>query len=320
MLTIRCNALVTTCALSAAAVGAYAQPSPLLLEACNAVSDAAKRLACLQDFVKLQPSPSRAPQEQGLKYLEDLRRAFASTQGAVAARLSYVQYQTLSLEPAKALSVFRSANPTALAPALDFLQQAADAYSDAQVVWRASIYDSQDAGIFGRVLNPSRAGLEQIVYRYSLRTESVLFQQHLPASAALADIWRRASSLADRGLSALDGAGKGEVPTGDRLEPVESPRDTTRFAGVREAGDRSVRALLGNPPVVDYRALSVSEDSTGMVMFLCGEVSWRRNDDAQSAQYRRFVTRTDVGFEAIEGVTADFAEKWTQCGRKVFTW
>jgi len=188
-------AVVFSCVGSAA----IAQGS-LLLEACNALNDSAKRLQCLQELMR---GRVETPPSDATRGLTELRRAFTSVQGAVDTGISLAQYRTISLDPAKALATFRSENPAAQAGGVEYLLKAATAYRDAQEVWQAAIFKSQDAGIFGRILNWRNTGLEDIVNRYSLSTTTVLLNDHLPADVAIKKIWQIAAEASNAGFELL---------------------------------------------------------------------------------------------------------------------
>lgn len=167
---------------------AYAQPTALL-EACNAVEDKEKRLACFKELsTYINPTPSATAANA-----KRVKNAFAAVAGAVSSGISLSNYSALLLEPSKELEIFKQERPTPSQQALDLYDDALLAYRDAEKVWHASIYKSSDAGIFfGKVLNPNTTGLQGIVKKYNLPTREVLMNPDLPAEAAIGIIWRYA--------------------------------------------------------------------------------------------------------------------------------
>lgn len=188
-------------AAACVAIGASAQSS-ILLEACNNIADSNKRLACLQELMNTRPAAVPQPDPS----LERVKNAFLGLQGSVSSGISYAAYAQQVQEPASALGVYR-ASPKADAAAISMFEAALGAYKDAQEVWRASIYDSTDAGAFGRILDVRRSGLGSLVVLYGLPVTRVLFSEHLPAHLALPIIWRRASERTDSAMRRIAEAG-----------------------------------------------------------------------------------------------------------------
>lgn len=171
---------------------AHAQ-SNALLEACNSVEDKDKRLACFKELSTLNNSPAPSSVAASKK----VKDAFAALAGAVGSGVSLKNYSVLLLEPSKELEIFRQEKPTPNQHALDLYGEALLAYRDAEAVWHASIFESQDGGFFiGKILNPHRTGLQGIVNKYNLPTREILLNTHLPADEALKIIWRRARERA----------------------------------------------------------------------------------------------------------------------------
>lgn len=188
------------CATVVATTSLRAQSS-LMLEACNALKDSVRRLACLQELLKSKPE---APHKSELRGLSEMRRAFSSIKGSVDVGVSLSQYRSISLEPARALAAFQAENPSAPSDAIALLQRSASAYRDAQEVWNAAIFQSQDAGFFGRVLNWRTAGLGEIVSKYSLQTTTLLMNDHLPADAALRRLWEIGADASKLAFDSID--------------------------------------------------------------------------------------------------------------------
>ena len=171
-----------------------------LLEACNAIDDRAKRLACMQELTSIKGSGSSDAAEA----LRRVKDAFAGIAGAVNAGVSFNNYRSMIVDPARALGVFKQQNPNASKEALDSLDASVAAYNDAERLWRASIYESQDAGIlFGQILNYEQSGLTDVVKKYGLPTTTVLMNPHVSANQALPIIWRYADQTAQSAFTLL---------------------------------------------------------------------------------------------------------------------
>ena len=149
--------------------------SSILIEACNGIQDEAKRLSCLQEVIS--------------------RKSATLTQ----------RYQAIALEPSKAVSVLKATNKNIEPDAMEYLTKSAEAYKDAEIFWRAYIYKSQDGGVmFGRVFNYRLAGLDWLVKKYQLPTNTVLFNENVPLNPSLTIIWREAEANASKAMELLD--------------------------------------------------------------------------------------------------------------------
>lgn len=210
---------------------ANAQPRALL-EACNAVDDKAKRMECLEQLMQLQGTTSSSPQATTLKRAKSAFAAIAST---VQSGVSFNNYSVLIMDPAKELGVLRQEAPTLDPLVFEKLQAAVAAYNDAASVWRASIYQSQDGGFIGRVLNPERTGLMPIVNKYGLYTTTVLFNTHLPADAAVGKIWRYAEMTATEAFDIAEGTPRPKLEPAGALPTVASPPSTEEESTVERS-------------------------------------------------------------------------------------
>lgn len=176
-----------------------------LLEACNAIDDKTKRMECLEQLMQLQGATSKSNVSSSqVPALKRAKSVFAAVASTVQSGVSFNNYSQLIMEPAKELGVLRQEASTLDPLVFEKLQSAVTAYNDAASVWRASIYQSQDGGFMGRVLNPERTGLVPIVNKYGLYTTTVLFNQHLPADAAVAKIWHFAESVTKEAFDITD--------------------------------------------------------------------------------------------------------------------
>ena len=175
--------------------------SSILIEACNGIKDDAKRLSCLQEIMSSK-SQNFTQTDNGI---QDLKKAFASISGAVNSGINFQKYQAIALEPSKALSVLTAINKDVEPDVIEHLTKSAEAYKDAETLWRAHIYNGQDAGImFGRILNYRMAGLDWLVKKYQLPTNTVLFNENVPLNPSLSIIWREANANASKAMELLD--------------------------------------------------------------------------------------------------------------------
>ena len=184
-------------------LGVQAQQSALL-EAGNAIDDEEKRLACLKELTNL--NATRANDATSIKRV---KAGFSAIAGAVNSGLSYENYKSMILEPARELGIFRQENPNTKTAALALLEKSVAAYNDAERLWRAYIYKSQDGGIlFGRILNYQLLGLTDIINTYNLPTTVVLFNPHVQISTALPIIWQYAENSAKEAFDIIEGKEK----------------------------------------------------------------------------------------------------------------
>lgn len=179
-------------------INAHSQ-STKLLEACNSIEDKGKRLACLKELSALTGQTS--PQNSSLKRL---KASFAAIDGSVSAGISYNNYKSMITDPAREVGIFKQENPKIPNQTAELLDSAVRAYNDAEKLWRASIYDSKDAGIFGKILNYRELGLSEIIGRYDLPTSVVLLNDHVDVSRALPMIWKSAAKFAKDAFDSLE--------------------------------------------------------------------------------------------------------------------
>lgn len=175
-----------------------------LLEACNSLEKKEKRMECLKELFEFNKKDESTNSKSAA--LRRLKAAFAGISGSVNAGLSYNNYKTIIIDPARELGIFKQEVPAASNEALESLDAAVMAYNDAERLWRASIYESQDGGIFfGKILNYKNAGLTDIVLKYNIPTETVLMNPHVSANQALPIIWRFAEQAARLSIEILEG-------------------------------------------------------------------------------------------------------------------
>lgn len=188
--------------ISTLVAGATWSQSPVLLEACNSIADADKRLLCLKELVAQSGEQSKS--RNAATGVASLKRVFTSISASTSSGMSYKDYSGMAQEPVRAVAIFRSENPGVNADALQQLSDAAEAYKDAEILWRAHVYRSQDAGFGSRILNYKMLRLDWIVDKYHLPTKRVLLNDHVSIEEALPRIWRYAESNAKDAFQALE--------------------------------------------------------------------------------------------------------------------
>lgn len=205
--------------LSAFSMASYAQPR-ILLEACNRIENSAQRLECLDELMKNRGSDSKEIDSSEAAAIKRAKSVFAGLESSIQIGTSLDNYARLILEPNKELGVLKSEAPGLSQKALEKLREALDAYTDAAIIWRKSIYESQDGGIFvGKILNPEMTGLMYLVNKYNLPTTSVLLNTHLPADVAIRQIWWYAKQRTQEAFDIIDG--KVEAVLDEKPESTE---------------------------------------------------------------------------------------------------
>lgn len=171
----------------------HAQPSALL-EACNSVEDRDKRLACFKELSNLKSSGT-SNEAAGKR----VRNAFAAIAGAINSGISFNNYSAMILEPAKEFGIFKQELPTPSQRVLDLFTQSLVSYRDAEKVWQASIYHSDEAGV------------QSILVKYNLPTRTL--------DVALPIIWRYAEERAKAAVDILEGRSTGVDVNTDLIAP-----------------------------------------------------------------------------------------------------
>ena len=167
---------------------AFSQSS-ILLEACNKIEIQSDRLSCFKEIYKATAHAPDLPDKQQLA-IDSVKKEFAELQQIIKTGISYKAYSDLMVKPAMKLGSLKVELNGGMPYMIRSLEEAVIAYNDAKTVWHASIYDSMDGGIFvGKILNPERSGLIEIVKKYNLPLESKLLQPHLPATTAIMKIF-----------------------------------------------------------------------------------------------------------------------------------
>lgn len=240
-----------------------AAQSPILIEACNNISDNEKRLSCMQELIKGFSGVSSND-----KSFDRVKNAFLGLQGAVNSGISYNAYAQQVVEPARALEIYKVSSNADIV-VIDMFEKALQAYKDAQSLWRASIYESQDGGVFfGRVFNYRRSGFSGVVQKYNLPVTKILLNDHLSIDLALPLMWRQASEYNKMAIDRIEfvlSGGKNKnfeknsnevfLRTGIRLS------DSLLILGVDEKFENSIFPLggvlekVGGQPVSNFEQL-----------------------------------------------------------------
>lgn len=163
--------------------------SNILLEACNKIENPNDRLACFRE-IHTPPTQTITTTDRQQIAIEVIKTEFAELQQIIRTGISYNTYSDSIIKPAKKLGALKLELNGTMPYMINSLEEAIVAYNDAKTVWHASIYDSMDGGILaGKILNPERAGLLGIVKKYNIPLETKLLTPHLPATAAILNIF-----------------------------------------------------------------------------------------------------------------------------------
>lgn len=166
--------------------------SNILLEACNKIDNQDNRLDCFKEVYKSSEQKTTAIDRQQIA-IDSMKKEFAELQQIIKTGISYNAYLEAITKPAMKLGSLKLEIGGEMPYMTKSLEDAIVAYNDAAAVWRASIYDSMDGGIFtGKILNPEQSGLIEIVNKYNLRLESKLLNTHLPPNEAILKIFKYA--------------------------------------------------------------------------------------------------------------------------------
>lgn len=213
---------VLALALSASA---QAQAPAVLIEACNSITDADKRLECLKAAMNVGGASATA------QPLSAVTRAFAGMEASLNAGISYNNYQLAVLDLAKAVATFKQDAGEAGAASAKLFESAVEAYSDAGALWERSIsfYARRGNDIaYAGGLPVSMNGLDWLVSKYSLATgKSDIWglERGLPVQSARAEIWRTAKEKAEAAAKAygkkLDAPAKPDSAKDQNVVAVE---------------------------------------------------------------------------------------------------
>ncbi len=177
---------------------AHAQSTDII-NACSPITDKDKNLECIKELSTPVPTvPTDVA--SGMR----AKSAFAAVADAVHAVKSLSNYSVMLLEPSKELGAFKQASPKTDQRVFDLLDESLNAYHDAEQVWLANIDNRDNNGVYRKILNPLRSGLQDIVKKYKLPIKSVASQQHLVFDDALPIIWKYAAERAATAVEILE--------------------------------------------------------------------------------------------------------------------
>ena len=216
-----------------------------LLEACNAVPDAAKRLECFRQATGKQSA------DKAVSYAA-LRDSLVALDGQLNQGISLINYNQAILSPAKELALFERSNPNSNSQAIGALRAAMQAYNDASRFWSASIaVGVKNRGIFTSSTmtfdDMTTQGISDLVGKYSFPI--------VPAGPfgawkgvrrfdGLSTIWAVARKAQEEAFQILDGkmtpASGGMTPEEDDGTPASPTKACAQdvIDRLRESGHR----------------------------------------------------------------------------------
>lgn len=186
-------AALTTGLLLAGA--AQAQTPLVLIEACNAIAAADKRLECLKAAMG-----AGAPRDAAIDALE---QAFGAMQAGLGVGMSYRDYQAAVLDLARALAVYKQ---KAGGLPSNQLEQSLAAYNDAGALWIKSIefYANRDNALdYPNALPIDSNNLLWLVQKYTLAVSNANRagrELGLQVDATRSQIWAMARHMAEQGI------------------------------------------------------------------------------------------------------------------------
>lgn len=186
-------AALTTGLLLAGA--AQAQTPLVLIEACNAIAAADKRLECLKAAMG-----AGAPKDTAIDTLE---QAFGAMQAGLGVGMSYRDYQAAVLDLARALAVYKQ---KAGGLPSNQLEQSLAAYNDAGALWIKSIefYANRDNALdYPNALPIDSNNLLWLVQKYTLAVSNANRagrELGLQVDATRSQIWAMARHMAEQGI------------------------------------------------------------------------------------------------------------------------
>lgn len=177
-----------------------------IVNACSSIKDKDKNLECINE---LSTPIATVPADviSGVR----VKTAFAAVVKGVHSGLSIGDYSVMLLAPSKELGVFKQASPTTDQRVFDLFDESLNAYQDAERVWQANIDNRDNNGVYRKILNPQRSGVQEIVKKYKLPVKSVSSQQHLVFDAALPIIWQYAAERAAAAVEILEKRNAGNI-------------------------------------------------------------------------------------------------------------
>jgi len=294
---------VLAIALCAALVpaGARAQPVLELIEACNPIPDAARRLQCLRNAV------AQAQQAEGADAA--IENGFRALQWQIQAGVGPEDYAQAVGRLERQLARYAAEAPSLKKAGTARLQQALAAYKDADLFWRTAnqFYARRENAVayFGGV-PMDQVGLGWMVQKYRLPTRSadlLGLYTGVPAERGRAAIWAQAQQMVSEGLGLL-------------RDPPWTAADYDTLRGA--ATDAVRRHLAARYPDATFQNLFAGRAPGSTERVLCGEVRGLRPDGAEVPLGRFFHQAGETMIEADEGPARDFPGEWSRrCGARL---
>lgn len=231
----------TGAALLFATAAAIAQPQAVLLEACNGIADAARRLECFK--AAMAAGAGRSEGAASNASLEPLARALVGLQGSLSTGTNLISYRASLDSVARELAIYEREAPIDRAAGLRKVKQALEVYSDVERLWSADIefFARRDNRIaFMNGLPYGLVGLEWLVKKYDLttgRADLLGFNSGLNTANAMQSLWGRAKVAADEGLLALK-----DPASAARAE--ENAKAAARLEGARVIANLTLKPAL----------------------------------------------------------------------------
>ena len=204
----------------------FSQPQ-IILEACNKIENPSDRLTCFNEVIKIKsalPITSKIDSEQIA--IDRTKKTFIAFQEVIKNGVSLNNYKSLIEEPIKEVGLLKLELRGEMPHMIGTLDEVIRAYKDAEILWHASIYESQDGGIFvGKILNPETTGLSRIVEKYNLPTEKKLLNRHLSFEIAIQKIWNHAEHLTRKAFfdqnSSTTNSDEGDILNSNVFRPLK---------------------------------------------------------------------------------------------------
>jgi len=176
-----------------------AQPS-VLLEACNSIGDATKRLDCLKAAAGL---PQQSASHEGVV------KAFLGLHGMLESGMSLRSYEVAVQDVARELAIFKNSAPSVDPAVIESLETALQTYADAGKFWARSIEFYSRRGndlAYAGGLPVDMVGLGWMVGRYGLPTRNSDIwgiNVGVPVEQGRSHMWRKAAGQARAAIDIL---------------------------------------------------------------------------------------------------------------------
>lgn len=212
----------------------FAQAPAVLIEACNSIADAERRLECLK--AAMSAGKQSAPAAPSFDAVE---RAYSDMAASLSTGISYNNYLHALLALGRELAAYAAKAPPEAKEALAKLEESLDTYKDAGTFWETAIrfYSRRDNGLsyFGG-LPVGMVGLDWMVRKHGLPTRNadlLGINVGVPTDAGRSAMWIKARRLAGEGIDLL----KAPAPKTTQPEPAATPATpATPHDGINRIG------------------------------------------------------------------------------------